>query len=146
MSDVFIRNPYNYPGEFVSRATGLDCSGDPVLTKQEMRDECDINVIVARFGLTGRMPQSVRLPSYGDFTGVLDFRSALEAVRSAESSFMELPAKVRERFANDPQRFLEFCQDPANTDEARRLGLLADEGGGLPPKPIVQPEPVKAAS
>lgn len=142
----FVRNPWNYDQAVVSVATGLDCSGDEVLTKQAPRDECDINVIVARFGLTGRMPQVTAPPMYGDFTGVSDYRTAIDAVRAADAEFMRYPAQVRARFENDPQKLLEFMADPANAPEARQLGFLAEEVSTPSPAPIVPPAPDKALS
>ena len=37
---------------------------------------------------------------------------------------MELPAKVRARFDNDPQMFLEFVASEDNRQEAVELGLI----------------------
>lgn len=101
---------------------GLACA-DPSLAVQSQKDEADINTIVRNFGVTGRMPAGVKVPSYGDFEGVADYRSALEAVNAAELSFNALPSEVRSKFANDPQAFLEFCSDVGNLEEMRKLGL-----------------------
>lgn len=45
---------------------------------------------------------------------------------------MDLPAKVRSRFENDPQKFLEFCSDPKNRDEAVSLGLIMSAPASAP--------------
>lgn len=108
------------------RTSDLECR-DPSLAQQNFKDDCDINVLMERFKVTGVMPAGVRVPTYGDFTGVSDYRSAVEAVMRASDQFMSLPANVRSRFDNDPQKFLEFCADPANKDEAIRLGLALGE-------------------
>lgn len=105
-----------------SRAAALECK-DISLTQQHMKDECDINNIVRKFGVTGLLPQAVRLPTFGDFTGVGDYQSALNAVMAAEKSFEAIPADLRKRFDNDPQKFVEFCSNPDNIDELRDLGL-----------------------
>lgn len=118
----FIRTPYNYSMEDVSRETGLQCD-DESLAVQSERDDCDINTIVQRFGVTGTLPTGVRMPTYGDFVGVGNFREALDALQAAEESFMAMPAEVRRRFDNDPGAFVDFCSDPANIEEARSLGL-----------------------
>lgn len=103
---------------------GLDCSPDgPGRTQQHFREECDINTIVERFGLTGHVPQVLRLPEYGDYTGIFDFQSAMNAINEAQKTFMSLPAKIRSRFENDPQQLLDFVSDPENTEEAIALGL-----------------------
>lgn len=91
---------------------------------QSFKDECDINVIVERFGLTGVLPGAIRMPEYGDFSEVVDYHTAMNAIRSAEDSFRQLPAKVRERFNNNPQELLAFCEDDRNREEAAKLGLV----------------------
>ena len=48
----------------------------------------------------------------------------MNAVREASEGFMELPAKLRAQFDNDPQLFLEFVADDANRDKAVELGLI----------------------
>jgi phage internal scaffolding protein len=127
----FVRNPYNYDMALVSQETGLDCQ-DPSLAQQHMKDECDINVIVERFGVTGQLPVAPLEPTYGDFSGVNDYHSALNAIRSSEEAFMALPAKIRAKFDHDPNALLEFLQNETNRDEAIELGLIDGE-------PVVQP-------
>jgi phage internal scaffolding protein len=127
----FVRNPYNYDMAAVSQETGLKCE-DPSLAQQHMKDECDINVIVERFGVTGQLPQAPLEPTYGDFSGVSDYHSALNAIKAAEASFMSLPAKIRAKFDHDPNALLEFLQNETNRDEAIELGLIDGE-------PVVQP-------
>jgi len=101
---------------------GLSCK-DPSLTQQQFKDESDINNIVDRFMKTGHLPDPVSMPQYVDYEGVFDFQSAMNVVRQADENFMRMDAKVRARFHNSPQEFLEFFADPANSDEAVRLGL-----------------------
>lgn len=120
---VFLRTPYNYDMDAVSDETGLLCV-DPSLAQQHMRDECDINVLVERFGLTGELPQGVRLPQYGDFTAVSDFHSAVNAVRQASEAFMRYPADVRVRFDHDPAKFMDFFNREENRAEAEKMGLV----------------------
>lgn len=130
----FVRSANNYDTDLVSEATGLYCE-DPSLADQSQCEECDINTIVRRFGLSGHMPQVRKLPEYGDYTGIDDFKSALEAVQAARDDFMSYPAALRYRFNNDPQEFLEFCCDARNLPEMRKLGLAVPEvlqGGTTP--------------
>lgn len=122
MSKVFHRTPYNIDVDEHSIASGLICL-DPSKAIQAQKDEADINNIVRNFGVTGRLPDNIRVPTYGDFDLVNDYRSAIEIAKEAEKSFMSLDASVRARFENDPQQFLDFCDDPANLEEMRKLGL-----------------------
>lgn len=137
MAKVFLRTEYNYDMNEASVESGLKCE-DPSMAQVQFQEESDINVLVERFGLNGEMPVSPTVPQYGDFTGINDFQSAMNAVLVAKSQFMELPAKVRSRFDNDPQKLLEFVSDDANIDEARVLGLLKPvvEAPTEPPKPV----------
>lgn len=118
--------------------TAIACK-DKTLTQQHFKDECDINVIVERFGLTGEIPHVVNIPTYGDFEGIFDFQTAMNTVRAAEEAFMTLPAKMRARFNNQPHQLLEFLNDDENRDEAVKLGLLNK------PEPSPQPAPAPSA-
>lgn len=131
---IFLRSAYNYDMNAVSDETGLFCS-DPSLTQQQFRDECDINTIVDQFMKTGHLPTPSSMPQYVDYEGVFDFQTAMNAVRQADENFMRMDAKIRARFHNSPQEFLEFFANPENTEEAIRLGLAvptAKQGGGEP--------------
>lgn len=133
----FVRSAYNYDRDMVSQQTSLFCD-DPSLAQQHMAEDADINVIVKRFGITGQLPQGVRLPEYGDFTGVHDYRSALEAVQAAEEDFSALPADLRAKFDNNPQLYLDFVENPSNKEQLYELGLA--ERVAPPPPPADAPK------
>lgn len=121
---MFIRSAYNYDADAVSRETGLSCPEDEGMTMQQFKEECDINTIVKRFGLTGEIPGDFRMPVSGDFTDVTDFHSAMNLVRAAEEAFATVPAHIRARFSHDPAALMAFLDDAGNRDEALKLGLL----------------------
>jgi phage internal scaffolding protein len=131
MTKVFVRNPYNYDMALVSQESGLECK-DPSLAQQHMKDECDINVLVERFGVTGKFPVAPIEPSYGDFSGVGDYHTAMNAIKAADTAFMALPAKLRAKFDHDPNALLNYLNNEENRDEAIQLGLI--DG-----KPVVEP-------
>lgn len=140
-----IRGAYGYDRDAASRSAAVGDCGES-LAKQSFKEECDINTIVRRFGLTGQLPVGVRMPEYGDFTSVSDFQSALQAVADAESAFMSMPAAVRERFGNDAGAFVEFCSDEANRDEAVRLGLVPSAPGKDAPAASSEAVPAVSAA
>lgn len=125
------------------RGSDLECK-DPSLAQQSFKDDADINVMLERFKVTGVMPQGVFMPTYGDFTGVSDYRTAREAMLKAEHAFMDMPFNVRARFDNDPQKFLEFCSDEKNREEAIRLGLVPAPAVPAPAVPPAVPAAVKS--
>lgn len=118
-----------YDGPYVQAADdfGLDCSKDG-LTRQEFRDECDINILMARYENTGVISHVARgEPAYFDCSEVPDLQQALAIVAHATDAFMTLPAKARAEFDNDPVRFHDFAVDPQNLPRMREWGLAPPE-------------------
>lgn len=111
-----------YDVDAASLEAGLKCE-DESLTLQSQAQDADINVIVRRFGVTGELPNGLRVPVYGNFEGVSDYREALDLVREADQAFMSLPADVRRRFGNDAGSFVDFASNPDNLEELRKMGL-----------------------
>lgn len=120
----YIRVPGMYDADEVSQETGVACLDD-TLANQAEKEECDINTLVKRFGITGEVPQLERLPVQADFVGITDYHTAMNKLIEADSAFMELPADLRARFEHDAGKFVAFCSDEKNLDELRKLGLAA---------------------
>lgn len=135
MREPFVRSAYNYDRDLASDESGLRCE-DVSLAKQSFAEECDINTIVRRFGVTGELPTNVRMPTYGDFSTVVDFQSAMNAIASANESFDAMPAEVRSRFHNDAGEFVDFCSREENRAEAIKLGLVLPKAAALAPSPV----------
>lgn len=117
------RTPFNYDTDKASDETATVCE-EETRTQQQFKDECDINIIMERFGITGELPTNVRQPIMTDFIDALDYQSALNAIREADAAFMEMPAGVRARFQNNPQTFIEFFSKEENRAEGEKLGLI----------------------
>jgi len=132
---MFFRTPHNYDSDVDSYKSGVDFSDFPSLAQQNMKDECDINRIVATYARTGIMPDAPDAPGFFDAGDIFDFQTAMNQVRAAQESFSAMPSAVRERFQNDPGRLMAFLSDPDNSTEARNLGLL----NPLPVPPVEQP-------
>lgn len=118
-----LRTPYNYDTDEVSVQTGLACQ-KPSKTQRQFKEETDINTIVERFGKSGEKPPTGTFPTEQDFTEAFDFQTSMNVLVKARETFMELPAKTRARFQNDPQQFMQFIHDEENTAEAAKLGLI----------------------
>lgn len=141
----FVRDPFNYNRNKASDETALDCQseidengqGDGASrTKQEFAEDADINVIVRRFGLTGQLPENVRVPQSMDFEEVFDFQSAMNVIRESQETFMEMPADIRERFDNDAGKFLAFVNNEDNYEVAKKWGIV------VPQEPPKAPEAI----
>ena len=119
----FLRTPYNYDTNAASDESGLACE-EPTLAQQQYKDESDINNILRQFNITGQLPVALS-PRYGDFTGISDYKTALDRVIAADEEFLALPAELRARFDNEPANLIEFLDNESNRAEAEKLGLVA---------------------
>lgn len=96
----------------------------PSLTKQEFKDECDINKIMAQYQRTGLVSHVARYQGdYSDVADAVDYQTALNIMKEAQDMFMTVPSSVRSQFDNDPGKFLEFVQDPNNAEKMYEMGL-----------------------
>lgn len=112
----------------------------PSKTRQEFKDECDLNLTMKRFARTPEGAAALQNATgfaqglrFEDVSAVPDFRTARDCVIAAESKFMALPAIIRKRFDNDAAAFLDFASNPDNLDEMRSMGLAKPLEVPLPP-------------
>ncbi|QXP08414.1 MAG: internal scaffolding protein [Arizlama microvirus] len=99
----------------------------PGKTQQSGKEECDINNILKRYEKTGILPDMIKTdPRYGDFSSCPEYQEALNIVELANTQFNALDAHARRRFDNDPAKFLEFAENPANLGEMVKLGLATE--------------------
>lgn len=140
-----------FNNELVNHVTG-EVTFPVTRTKQEFKDQCDINNILKQFKLTGQIQHINKQASMGRFEDLpdeVDFQTSLNTIRDAERAFEALPSKVRERFGNEATKFLAFLADPENRDEAQRLGLLKKPEAdpvSPPPPPTPPKDPVAPPS
>jgi len=104
--------------------------GGPSEVQQHQKDDADINVIMRRFGFTGALPVGAAGAVYGDFTGIESYEDAVDVVERSKRDFMRLPANIRERFANDPGRLVQFASR-ATPEEFTALFNQADKPGSI---------------
>lgn len=130
------RSRFDGRNDEVRRAHTYNDESGEMITKQAFAAESDINNILKKYQLTGVLPDSSRaaMAQFGDFSNIPSYKESLEVVIDAQHMFSELPSAVRNRFRNDPGELLEFLSNPANRDEAAKLGLL-DPSTGKPPLP-----------
>lgn len=133
----FIRSAYSR----VSRVS-VTFPSQSIYTRQEFKDECDINVLMRRYQSTGELPHlNTGTPQFLDVSASLKFQDSMNFVAEAQSMFNELPSFVRDRFYNDPSQFLAFCSDDSNRQELAKMGLLSPEATfeALYPTPPASP-------
>jgi phage internal scaffolding protein len=98
------------------------------LVQQEYKDECNLNNIISRYEAGEDMERYNSFEGrFGDFTEVMTRQEAKEFVIKGQRAFESLPARIRSRFENDVDKFLDFIEEPSNLEEAVELGLVPRE-------------------
>lgn len=111
----------------------------PSLTKQEFRQDSDINRIMSRYQKTGAINHyATYAPQYGEFSSC-DFHQAQNLVNNARKMFADLPSSIRQ-LTQTPEGFLDFVQNPANADKLVELGLVPADAS-----PIAAPTAANAS-
>jgi len=115
----------------VSRPT-VDFSNDVARTKQEFKEECDINNILAKFRRTGRITHIREHGArYGD-AKLTSYEDAMLTVAGANTLWEDLPSDLRNEFGGI-KKFLAW-QEKASIDEIR------EKFGEAPPSPPAETE------
>lgn len=115
-----------------------DVGEDENLVQQHMAAECDVNTIMKRYEQTGDLRHVTDVAGeFGDFYDVTDFKSGTERLMAIQSLFMEIPASIRDRFNNDPAKFVEYATNEKNIEELRSMGL-AEPAPADPVVPITR--------
>lgn len=123
------------PKNCYSPSTQVKSPAGHTPAQQQFKNDCDINIIMDRFEKNNALDHvSKHQPEYG-FTNPQTYHESLNIITQADSMFNDLPAKLRDEFANNPQAFLQFVQDPKNADRAKELGIaLSDEAAAAASK------------
>lgn len=117
----------------------------PSLARQDMKEESDINNIMARYKKTGLVDHVMRHEGqYGEFAAI-DYHEAMNAVIEAQDMFQTVPSEIRAKFNNDPGAFLAYVTSPDNEEGMRELGLLPakrrdPDAPPYPDQPKLEPE------
>lgn len=124
------KTPHNYDTNFESERTALYCM-DESMTKQEFKEETDINVILQRFMRTGEPPPITLPEHFGDLTTRLTYYEAASAMAEANKLFYLLPAGKRAEHLNDPNRWADAIM--VALEKGDRATLIAN-GIEVPPE------------
>lgn len=110
---------------FYDREPVLATIGSVSMTQQHMKDECDINNIMAKYQKTGLITHvAAHRGNYDDFTIMPDYKTAMDTMMSAQEMFLTIPSEIRAHFENDAGQFVEFATDPDNYDQMVDMGLV----------------------
>lgn len=103
---------------------------------------CSIKSIMEKHRALGINPMRPLDPAMCGNTERITFAEAFNIVENATASFMDLPARVRERFANNPAELFDFISDEKNRAEAESIGLIRPKEA----KPVTTDDLTKAVA
>jgi len=110
-----------------------ELSGLPSPTKQEFKNEVNINEIVARMkrGINPPAWMTSATPRYGDFTDMpTSFQEAYQLIETAETAFRSLPLEFRRALDHNPANL-----QNAPKELYERFGLLKKPEGAASASP-----------
>lgn len=121
---------------------------DESLTEQAHVKELDVNQIVKRHSkdLIQKANELMTSQFSMDNLPGNDFHEAMQIVQKASKSFTSLPSQVRKQFNNSPAQFLDFVQNPANTDAMVAMGLAIAPPPAEPTTQQATTEPATATT
>lgn len=100
----------------------MPVSGEPSRTKQEFKNEVNINSIIQKMrnGISPPAWMTSATPRYGDFTNLpVSFQEAYAIMEAGEAAFASLPLDFRRALDHDPRNL-----DQAPRELFERFGLL----------------------
>lgn len=96
---------------------------DTIKTDQSYKKSCDINNIVKQFSKTGILPNSTKIPQYGDFSEAPTLEAAFDVAHAASKAFQSLPSDIRKLLGNDPSQLENFIANEDNKEICLKYGL-----------------------
>lgn len=144
---ILWKTPYNHDTLAEAERTGT-VNTEPSLTKQEFKEETDINNILARFARTGDLPAAVRPEDFQDISEKKTFLEIQSAMAEATQQFYKLPPDIRARANNNPAIWADQVMEAMADNDAKkltRLGLEVKPPEEAPPAPPTPPTPPKPA-
>nr|QJB18809.1 MAG: internal scaffolding protein [Microvirus sp.] len=108
------------------------CDPSEDRARQEFKDECDVNVILRRFGAGGFEARPV---VYGIQDTDLDLQGVYLAAEAAEAGWLRLPEKLRRRYPGWPELLAAVDRGEASLVDSD--GVVQDLPKVVPPAPVV---------
>lgn len=143
------KTPWNHDTDFESERTATYCP-EGSKTKQEFKEESDINVILERFMRGGDGPPPVLPEHFLDLTGRTTYYDMATKIADANKTFYMLDAETRANHLNDPNRWADAvvkATEEGDKDELRALGLDVPypTAPPTPPTAPIAPKPPEEA-
>lgn len=120
----------------------FDQTGQTSMTKQADVERSEIQLLLKKYDKSFLIQQSQAITNqYSDVAIGFDLQDAYNKIRGVESMFMELPSAIRNRFDNNPAKFVDFCENPDNIDDMVLMNLANPPEGWTHPDNRAPVEP-----
>ncbi|QCQ85119.1 internal scaffolding protein [Blackfly microvirus SF02] len=106
-------------GNEASDAGGITFDPTDTLVRQEFKDECDLNILLARFGINTQV-RTDGIYTETDYN--LDLQQALAAMASARQANLDVPEELRNKYPD----WLAVLEGADNGTYQKDLQILAD--------------------
>jgi hypothetical protein len=114
----------------------------PGITQQEFKDDCDMNLILKKYGVYAGMDAPPAI--YRDVSHGYDYLEAFNAVEEANAAFAALPADARRQLGDSPWRLMQLSQTPEGVAQLKKMGFADLSPEPEAPTPAVEPQEPKA--
>jgi len=102
----------------------ISFEGEISMTEQSHKDACDIHNILKKSEKTGILEHvNNAAPYYGEMPTGQEFHNHMNIIARAETMFETVPSKLRQRFENDPAKFLDYISDQKNYQDMFDQGI-----------------------
>jgi phage internal scaffolding protein len=132
MNTLIINKPFQ-PSK--RKASDIACETGSSRTKQSLKDETNINLIMSKYQKTGVINFANTTPPTYEYASSDDYHTSLNLITTAQSKFNELPSSVRNKFQNDPYKFLDYMHDENKLEDSYLTGLRNRP-------PVIEDEPL----
>lgn len=134
-----LRTQYDDLQDDYSLLGGLDCSDSKDMARQEFKDESDVNMILARFGVDSFQAKQ---PLFGETDYDIDLQQALAAIKTAKEVHHGLPPELRKIYPTwrsmlNGANTGDLKKDMDRLDLKRDMDLIDEQAK----KKVVPPEP-----
>lgn len=127
------KTPYNHDTRAASLLSAT-YNKEPSKTKQEFKDETDINTILARFTRANELPPAVLPEHFTDLTTRLDYFTMQTRIAKSQELFYRLSATTRSEFQNDPTRWADTVVQAVKKGDVEHLRQLGIHHTPKPPQ------------
>ncbi|AXH75128.1 MAG: hypothetical protein [Microviridae sp.] len=118
----------SYNRRDTTRSFGTCVSGwSQAATIPKVDPEADINVIYRRTQMGQNVNVSNVMPTYGDFTNLLQYDAMLEAIGAAGDAFASLDAVERRKYNDNPQEYYRATLEGLKNEESAAAEVAAIE-------------------